>query len=178
VAFLAAASISPRALRRISCPFPTIAAAAGSAILQTLGVPACAQGKLILLTRTELPAGAGANGLGMAAFFGLCLGLAVLTQRRWPERVAIVLVAAPIALCANLMRLVGAGVLAEAGWPKAAEAVVHDAGGCLMAVVALGLLGICLWIVARLRPAPPELLEEMEDYDDDFFERGLADRVA
>lgn len=157
--------------RWAGCPFPRIAAAATSACLQTVGVPASARGDLVLLRKTDLPA-TPQSGFGMAAFGMICLGLALLTTRPWWERVVLVLIAIPIVMLVNVVRMVVSGALYEFGRQPAAQAVLGDLGGWLMFTLALGPLALVLLLLPIFRRPPAEIIEQLDAYDEDFFEEG------
>jgi exosortase len=127
-----------------------VATAASTYALQTLGVPAVSEGNVILLTDTKLGVVEACSGLSMLmTFFALATGVAILVPRSWPERVAIVLSAIPIAVLANVVRITATGVLFEAGRGDAARVVFHDVAGWLMMPLALGMLLAELFVLGR-----------------------------
>jgi exosortase len=128
-----------------------VATAASTYALQTLGVPAVAEGNVILLTETRLGVVEACNGLSMlVTFFALAAGVAILARRSWPERVVVVLSAVPIAVAANVARITLTGVLFEADQGDLARAVFHDLAGWLMMPLALGMLLVELHVLGRL----------------------------
>jgi exosortase/archaeosortase family protein len=100
------------------------------------------------------------SGLSMlVVFFALCTAVAVLIRRPLWERLLIVAGAVPLALLANIIRIVVTGVLHKVAGPGLADLVFHDLAGWLMMPLALGLL----WVGCRLfswafppRPATEE----------------------
>ena len=118
--------------------------------LQTLGVPAVAEGNVILLSETTLGIVEACNGLSMlVTFFALATGVAILAKRSLVERVAIVASAVPIAVIANVARITLTGVLFEANQGEWARAVFHDFAGLLMMPLAIALLLGELFILKR-----------------------------
>src|SRR5262245_55370319 len=118
-----------------------VATAASTYALQTLGVPAVADGNVILLTNTKLGVVEACSGLSMlVTFFALASAVAILVPRSPAEKVVIVASAVPIAVLANVVRITATGVLFEVGRDEAARAVFHDLAGWLMMPLALGLL--------------------------------------
>jgi exosortase len=127
------------------------ATAASTYALQTFGVPALAEGNVILLTDTRLGVVEACNGLSMlVTFFALATGVAIVARRSWPERIAIVLSAVPIAVIANVARITVTGLLFEANRGDLARAVFHDLAGWLMMPLALGMLLVELHVLGRL----------------------------
>jgi exosortase len=119
--------------------------------LQTLGVPAVAEGNIILLTETRLGVVEACNGLSMLmTFFALATAVAILAERTLFEKLVIVLSAVPIAVLANVVRITVTGLLYENAQGETARLVFHDLAGWLMMPLALGMLLIELWILGRV----------------------------
>lgn len=119
--------------------------------LQTLGVPAVAEGNVILLSEARLGVVEACNGLSMlVTFFALATGIAVLAPRSLVERLLIVASAIPIAIVANVARISLTGVLYEANRGDWARVVFHDLAGWLMMPLALVLLLGELLVLKRL----------------------------
>ena len=64
--------------------------------------------------------------------------------------VLILLSAIPIALFANVIRIVATGLMFLHVSNEAATAVFHDAAGWIMMPLALAFLGVELWVLKRL----------------------------
>jgi exosortase len=127
-----------------------MATAASTYALQTFGVPAVAEGNVILLTNTRLGVVEACNGLSMLfTFFALATAVAMLTRRGWPEKIVIFLSAVPIAVLANVIRITVTGLLFEASRDDLARVVFHDLAGWLMMPLALGMLFLELFVLGR-----------------------------
>ena len=119
--------------------------------LQTLGLPASAEGNVITVNTARIGVVEACNGLGMLfTFSALATGLALVVHKPWPETVLIVSSAAPIALAANVARITATGVLYATVGDRLAEAVYHDLTGWLMMPLALALLWCELRILSRV----------------------------
>jgi len=128
-----------------------VATVASTFALQTLGVPAVAEGNVILLTESKLGVVEACNGLSMLmTFFALATAVAILTPRGWLEKIIIFASAVPIAVCANVVRITVTGLLTEASQNDLAHVVFHDLAGWLMMPLALGMLLAELWILGRI----------------------------
>jgi exosortase len=127
-----------------------VATLASTYALQTLGVPAVAEGNVILLTSTRLGVVEACNGLSMLfTFFALATAVAILAPRSLPERIIVVLSAVPIAVLANVVRITVTGLLHEASQDELARVVFHDLAGWLMMPLALGMLLLELFVLGR-----------------------------
>jgi len=127
-----------------------IATLASAYVLQTLGVSAVTEGNVILLSETKLGVVEACNGLSMLfTFFALATAVAILSQRSWPEKIAIFFSAVPIAILANVVRITVTGLLFEASQDELARTVFHDLAGWLMMPLALGMLLVELFVLGR-----------------------------
>jgi len=128
----------------------TVATIASTYALQTLGVPAVAEGHVILLTDTRLGVVDACSGLSMLiTFFALATAVAILAPRSLVEKVIIFLSAMPIAVLSNVVRITVTGLLYEASQDHLARVVFHDLAGWLMMPLALGMLLVELFVLGR-----------------------------
>lgn len=124
--------------------------------LQTFGVPATSQGNVILLTETQMGVVEACSGLRMMMlFFAVCFAAAFLVKRPVLDRIVIILSAAPVALLANIARIVLTGVLHETISAKAADMLFHDLAGWFMMPVAVVILWAEMAILDCLLVLPP-----------------------
>jgi exosortase len=138
-------------------PLQRVGTEASAYVLQVLGVPAVAEGNVLLLSEVELGVVEACSGLRMLiVFFALSTGVALVIQRPLAERVLVVLSAAPIAVVVNVLRIVSTALLYEWGRSALAEAVYHDLAGWLMMAVAVGLLWAELRLLERVLVVTPE----------------------
>jgi exosortase len=127
-------------------------------VMQTLGLPALAEGNVILLNEHQIGIVEACSGLRMlVVFFALSTAVVLLVQRHWIDRLVILASAIPIALVSNIIRITGTGIMYEAGYSEMANHVFHDAAGWLMMPIGLGFLWLELWVLSKLFidvPAP------------------------
>lgn len=138
-------------------PLQRLATVVSTFFLQTLGVPAIAEGNVILLSEVEIGVVEACSGLRMMViFFALSTAVALLLRRPLWERLLVVFSAVPIALAANIVRITGTGVLHELVSSEVANVVFHDLAGWLMMPLALGMLAVELKLLTHLfiEPAP------------------------
>lgn len=128
----------------------SIATYASTYLLQTVGVPAIAEGNIILLTKERLGVVEACSGLSMlVTFFALAIGFALVIHRHWLYSIAMVLAAAPIAVLANVIRITVTGILYEANQNKMAQVVFHDVAGWLMMPFGVAVLALLMLFLDR-----------------------------
>src|SRR5690606_34260097 len=90
----------------LSHPLQRVGTLASTFIIQTLGIPAIAEGNVITLREGQLEVVRACSGLKMMSlFFAVCWGAAFLTDRPWLDRVLMIVSAPPVALVANILRI-------------------------------------------------------------------------
>ena len=110
-------------------------------VIQTLGIPAVAQGNVINLTEGQLGVVEACSGLRMLMlFFAVCLGAAFVLRCPLWKKVVIVVCAVPIAVLSNVARITVTAFLHETVSPELADKVFHDMAGLLMMPLAMLLL--------------------------------------
>ena len=139
----------------LSFPLQRLATVSSTYAMQTLGLPALAEGNVILLNDSQIGVVDACNGLGMLLiFFALATGLALMIQRPPLDRILIILSAVPVALIANVVRITVTGVFHETVGSRVADLFFHDLAGWLMIPLALCLLWGELWLLSRLLVVP------------------------
>jgi exosortase len=102
---------------------------------------AFSQGNVIRIDEHRIGVVDACSGLSMLmTFLALATAAALMVRRPLLDRVALVAAAIPVALAANLFRIVLTGVLYVKAGSRAAELFYHDLAGWLMIAAALGLL--------------------------------------
>jgi len=91
----------------------------------------------------------------LVTFFALTVAVAIVLHRPLLDRVVVVASAIPVAVIANVLRIVITGVLAETVGGEIAFWVYHTLAGWLMMSIALGIIFIELKILSRLLVEPP-----------------------
>jgi exosortase len=130
-----------------------IAARASGFVIQTLGIPAVVSGNLINISgwKDPLNVAEACSGLRMMTlFFAICIGAAFIVKKPLWEKLFIVASAAPIAVAANVVRIVLTALLCELArhWPnlidqEKAMGFIHDWVGYLV-MMPFGL--VMLWL--------------------------------
>jgi exosortase len=132
-------------------PLQQLATLGSTFLMQTLAMPAVAEGNVIHLNEVELNIIEACSGLRMLViFFALATAVALVIQRSIWQKVFLVASAVPIALLVNVLRITVTGILHESVSSEAANAVFHDLAGWLMMPVALSLLWLELKVLRHL----------------------------
>jgi exosortase len=141
----------------LGVPLRRVAVLASTYILQTVGFPAVAEGNIILMEHAPIAVVEACSGLSMLlTFFALSTGLALVVNRFVVDKFVVVASALPIAIIANVVRIVTTAILADTVGSEAARLVFHDLAGWLMMPLALGLLGLEMALLSKLFVAPTE----------------------
>jgi exosortase len=132
-------------------PLQRFATLASTFTLQTIGLPAVAEGNIIIMEQAPIGVEEACNGLGMLmTFFALATGLAMVLERPLLDKILLVLSAVPVALLANVARITVTGLLSETVSPEAASTFFHALAGWFMMPLAMGLLWLELLLFSRL----------------------------
>lgn len=141
----------------LSGPLRQLATAASTFTLQTMGLPAFAEGNVIVLSRGRIGVAEACSGLSMLlVFVALAVAVVLLVRRPALDKAVILLAAVPVAVIANVARIVVTGLAQEWGSPELAERLFHDWAGWLMMPFALGLLWLVLRALDRALVRAPE----------------------
>jgi exosortase len=136
---------------KMSGNLQAIATVASTFSLQTIGVPAVADGNVISLPRGEIGVAEACSGLRMLyAFFALTVGACLVINRSWWEKLLIACAAVPIAILVNCIRIIATGIAFEFAGPEIAERIFHDLAGWLMMPLGFGFLLFGLWLFDRM----------------------------
>jgi exosortase len=134
-------------------PLQRLATVCSTFVMQTCGLPALAEGNVILLNDVEIGVVEACSGLRMlVVFFALATAVAMVARRPLLDRIVVLVSAIPIALVANIARITATGVLHEFTNSATANAFFHDVAGWFMMPLALVILAIELKVMAALLP--------------------------
>lgn len=138
-------------------PLQRLAAIASTYLLQTLGLPAVANGNVIQLSEYPINVAEACSGLRMLmTSVALTFGLAFVLKRPVWERLIVLASAVPIALVVNVIRITVTGLCHEYLGAEIADKVFHTMAGYLMMPLAVALLWLEISILTRLTIEPHE----------------------
>jgi exosortase len=139
----------------LAFPLQRTATVCSNYVLQTIGLPALAEGNVIHLTSGDINVIEACSGLSMLLIFcAMATAVVLVVQRPWLDKAVILLSAVPIAIIANVTRITVTGLAQEYVGPDLAHRFFHDWAGLLMMPLALALLWFELWVMAHLLLEP------------------------
>ena len=135
----------------LSLPLQGIATKLSCWSLHVLGQPALQNGNVILLGKYPLEVAQACSGLrifvGIAA---LAFAYVIVVRRPLWEQGLLILSVIPIALAANVTRIVATGLLYQYSTSEAAHQFSHDIAGWVMIPWAAAMFGAVLWYMDQL----------------------------
>jgi exosortase len=140
----------------LSAPLQSLATTASTFLMQTIGLPALAEGNVIDLNEARLNVIEACSGLRMlVVFVALSAAMALLTRRPLLDKLLLLVSAVPIALVSNILRITATGILHETTNSETANLFFHDLGGWLMMPLGLLFLAGEVKILSYLFLDPP-----------------------
>lgn len=138
----------------ITFPLQLLASRIASDILPMLGVPVLQEGNVIQLPVMKLEVAEACSGIrSLMSLFALAVFYGYFLERTTTRRTILALASIPIAVAANVVRIVGTGLCVQYWDPDKALGFFHEFSGWVMFVISLG----CLYLVHRVMRliAPP-----------------------
>lgn len=153
----------PAALLLLSIPLPTVltntlalplqleASAMGAALLEWRWVPVLLQGNVIHVPGSSLFVTEACSGLrSLTALLALAVLIGGLWLKHPVSRMILIVLAIPVAMVLNGIRVFLTGFLVFYVDPALGEGVMHYTEGWVIFVVAFGILGTTGWLMTRL----------------------------
>ncbi len=132
---------------KITFPLQLFASRIASNILPMLGVPVLLEGNVIQLPVMKLEVAEACSGIrSLMSLFTLAVFYGYFLERTTRRRVLLAIASIPIAVAANVLRIVGTGLCVQYWDPTKALGFFHEFSGWVMFVISLG----CLYLVHRL----------------------------
>ena len=131
---------------RITFPLQLLASKIASDILPVFRVPTLHEGNIIELPAMKLEVAEACSGIrSLMSLFTLAVFYGYFLERTTKRRVILALASIPIAVTANVARIVGTGLCVQYWDPEKALGFFHEFSGWVMFVVSLA----CLYLVHR-----------------------------
>ena len=109
--------------------------------LSSIGILVVREGNIIHLVNITLEVVDACSGIrSIISLLALSTAMAYLTQSGWARRLTLGVLAIPIAIFVNAIRVIGTGILAEKYGSKVAEGFFHEFAGLLIFGVAIVML--------------------------------------
>lgn len=130
-----------------------LAALAAAYLLQTMDIPAFAEGNLIELEKETLDVAYACSGLQMMiAFLAVTTAIAMLSRYSWLGKVVLILSAVPIAILCNVLRITTTALAYQYLSGDAVRLMFHDLGGLIFIPIAIGLALLEILLFERSFP--------------------------
>jgi exosortase len=131
---------------QITFPLQLLASRIASDILPLLGVPTLHEGNVIELPVMKLEVAEACSGIrSLMSLFTLAVFYGYFLERTNRRRLLLALASIPIAVAANVARIVGTGLCVQYWDPEKALGFFHEFSGWVMFVISLA----CLYLVHR-----------------------------
>ena len=132
---------------QITFPLQLMASRFASQILPLLGVPVLQEGNIIQLPVMKLEVAEACSGIrSLMSLFTLAVFYGYFLEKTTTRRVILAIASIPIAVAANVARIVGTGLCVQYWDPEKALGFFHEFSGWVMFVVSL----CCLYLVHRI----------------------------
>jgi exosortase len=131
----------------ITFPLQLLASRIASDILPMFNVPVLQEGNVIQLPMMKLEVAEACSGIrSLMSLFALAVFYGYFLERTTSRRTILALASIPIAVAANVVRIVGTGLCVQYWDPDKALGFFHEFSGWVMFVISLG----CLYLVHRI----------------------------
>ncbi|MFB3921498.1 MAG: exosortase A [Terriglobia bacterium] len=125
----------------IAFPLQLLASRFATATLDLIGVPVLREGNIIHLATTSLEVAEACSGIrSLLSLVTLAVIYGYFLESRVGRRFIFAIVAVPIAVVANGLRVVGTGLVADFWDPQKAEGFFHTFSGWVIFVIAMAML--------------------------------------
>lgn len=157
LAFLVLMIPSTTLAGRITFPLQVIASRTANFLLLLAGVPAIREGNIILLPTARLEVAEACSGIrSLFSLLTLTIVYGYLAETRIGVRALLALLAVPISVLANALRIAFTGVIVENWGVERAEGTIHLLSGWLVFVASLALIFVLHRLVQVLWRGPDE----------------------
>ncbi len=158
LAFLVLMIPSSTLLEQITFPLQIIASKSASFLLMLAGVPAIREGNIILLPSARLEVAEACSGIrSLFSLLTLTIVYGYLAESKIRIRVLLALLAVPISILANALRIAFTGLLVENWGVERAQGTIHMLSGWLVFVASLALVFLLHRLLQVIWPGDHEV---------------------
>lgn len=133
-------------------PLRKIGTVVSTYVMQTIGLPALAEGNVIVVGDARIGVTEACSGISMLmVFVAFSVAMALFIRERpiW-EKILVLASAIPIAVFANVTRITVTGLLYATGFAEIADAFFHDFAGWMMIPLAFAVLWFELYLASKI----------------------------
>ena len=125
----------------VSGPLQLFATKISARIIEACSIPVFREGNMLYFVSTQLEVAEACSGIrSILALSMLAVAFANLSQAGWAGKATLILMAIPIALAANIIRVTGTGILAHFFGDRVARGFLHEFSG--IAIFILGFVAL------------------------------------
>ncbi len=158
LAFLVLMIPSSTLLEQITFPLQIIASKSASFLLMLAGVPAIREGNIILLPTARLEVAEACSGIrSLFSLLTLTIVYGYLAESKIRIRMLLALLAVPISILANALRIAFTGLLVENWGVERAQGTIHMLSGWLVFVASLALVFLLHRLLQLIWPGAQEV---------------------
>lgn len=155
LAFLVLMIPSPALLQYITFPLQIVASKTASFLLMLAGVPTVREGNIILLPNARLEVAEACSGIrSLFSLMTLTIIYGYLAEARIGVRVLLALLAVPISVLANALRIALTGVVVEQWGIEGAQGTLHLLSGWLIFAGSLAIIFLLHRLFPRVHLGP------------------------
>lgn len=137
-------------LNTVALPLQFTASKIGAALLEWRQIPVMLTGNVIRIPGQELFVAEACSGLrSLTALLSLSVLLGAMFLQKWPTRVLLILLAIPIAVIINGVRIFLTGFLVLFISPEMGEGFMHTSEGMVMFGAAFVATGMVTWLLGK-----------------------------
>jgi len=135
----------------VALPLQFLASRLAGDTLDLLRVPALREGNIIMLPSISLNVVEACSGIrSLMALITLAIFYGLLMEKKIWIRCVLVVLAVPLAVGVNSLRIVGSGLLGQNFGKEYAEGFFHEFSGLVVFVITLGTLFLLHWLANRM----------------------------
>lgn len=137
-------------LNTVALPLQFTASKIGAAMLEWRKIPVLLTGNVIRIPGQELFVAEACSGLrSLTALLSLSVLLGAMFLRHWPNRILLILLAIPIAVIINGVRIFLTGFLVLFISPEMGQGFMHTSEGMVMFGAAFVVTGAVTWLISK-----------------------------
>ena len=141
LAFLVLMTPSPTLVEHITFPLQIVASKIASFLLMLAGVPTVREGNIILLPGAQLEVAEACSGIrSLFSLLTLTIVYGYMAETKVGVRVLLAVVAVPISVFANALRIAFTGLMVEGWGVERAEGTIHALSGWFVFIASLALI--------------------------------------
>jgi len=135
----------------VAFPLKLLVSKVSVEFLSLIGILVMREGNIIHLADTTLEVADACSGIrSIISLLALSTAIAYLTQKGWIKRLILILLAVPIAVFVNSVRVIVTGILAEKYGAKAAGGFFHEFAGLVIFGIAIFMLIVSAVLMGKM----------------------------